>query len=115
MKPKKQQYALRYRWETEYREGGYTMDDQIDDDHGLCDALFFVSIVLPSDGSYSQMVITVNGQTKEPMSDKEVFKVWMTLGLSLADRGNLIGWHAEIVTMMAKIIRKVFRRNKNVN
>lgn len=35
MKPKKQQYALRYRWETEYREGGYTMDDQIDDDHGL--------------------------------------------------------------------------------
>lgn len=105
-------YALRYQWNTEFRKEGYKKEDQLAVDYGLCDAFMFVSVLLPPDGSYSQMIISSNGKTQQPMTDKEKFKVWMTLGLSLADEGKLKGWHKQMVDMMAKMVRKMFGRSK---
>lgn len=56
---------------------------------GACDALILHSIIFPPDGSYSHNFFAMDGRERKPLSDEEVFKAWMMLGMTLERKGQL--------------------------
>lgn len=111
---KKYKYALRYTPNIEHREEGYTKEDIIGN-CGLTDCFLGISILLPEDGSYSQCIaIKDNGKEKRQMTQAEIFKAWMTLGISLHEEGQLKGWHADFASLHTETIRSMFKFKDNV-
>ncbi len=104
-------YALRYNLNEEWREEGFTAEEA--GENGLCDALIGISVILPEDGSYSQAVFSSNGKEKRECTQKEIFKAWLMLGLSLHDTGKLEGWQKEFVTIHSSMIREFFSHKEN--
>ncbi len=103
-------YALRYTPNLEFRDEGYEKEDA-GNECGLTDCFLGISIILPPDGSYSQqIVIADNGKEKRSMTQKEIFKVWMTLGMSLHKEGALKGWHKEFVKLHSEMCLNIFKR-----
>lgn len=106
-------YALKYSPNIEAREEGYTKEDVKGTDFGLTDCFLGISILLPPDGSYSQCIVSSeHGKERRALTQKEIFKVWLTLGLSLNDQKELNGWHKQLVNSFSDIVRKIFRNNK---
>lgn len=104
----KHKYALRYKYELEDRDEGFDVADATDG-RGLTDCLLGISILLPETGEYSQaIVISAYGKEKRPLTQKEIFKVWLMLGISLHDVGKLEGWQSEFVKMHSEMIRTMF-------
>ena len=99
-------YAIRYNFNQECREEGYTEDQS--DGNGLCDAIIGISIILPPDGSYSQQLICINGKTKKPMTQDEIFKAWLTLGMSLRNEDKVTGWKKYLLNVLHEFIIKIF-------
>lgn len=89
-------YAIKYNLNTESREEGYALEV---DGYSLCDVLISIPIVIPSDGGYSQRLISFNGKTKKPCTQKEIFKAWMMLGMSLYEENMLNGWQKEFIEL----------------
>lgn len=104
-------YALRYNFNEEHRDEGYTKEDA--DNNGLCDAILGISMLFPSDGSYSQALFGFNGKEKRSLTQDEIFKAWLMLGLSLHDEGELKGWKADLTKHVSEIIRGIFNHNKD--
>jgi len=105
-------YALRYTWLSETRDEGYTKEDA--GDLGLlADYFLGISIVLASDGSYSQELFSINGKEKRSLTQKEIFTAWSMLGISLHDEGELKGWRADFVQMHSEITRSLFNHLDN--
>jgi len=105
-------YALRYKPCIEFRDEGYQIEDA-GEDYGLTDCFLGISILLPPDGSYSQAVVVKdNGKEKRPMTQKEIFKAWMLLGMSLHGQGELKGWQKEFVKIHAEMSIQVMRGKK---
>lgn len=104
-------YALKYTWLPETKKGGYTREEL--EDKGGADALIGISIILPPDGSYSQAVFSIDGKENRDLTQKEIFKAWLMLGLSLHDRGELKGWQKDFVKMHSEMIRAMFNHSSN--
>lgn len=101
-------YKIRYELALEDRDGGYTKEEA--DEKGLTDGLLLFSILFPDNGSYSQAtVINYNGVEKRAFTQDEIFKIWMSLGLSLHDNDELEGWKREFIKMYAGHIREIFK------
>jgi hypothetical protein len=106
-------YALRYGYTLEEKEDGYSKEEAIDD-KGLTDCLLGISILLPEDGSYSQQIcISAHGKEKRELTQKEIFKAWLMLGISLHDTGALGGWQREFVQMHTHLVRSMFNHSDN--
>ena len=101
-------YRLRYTWDTENRAEGYTVNDT-EDRKGLCDAMLLTSIIRPHDGSYSQACFSFDGETGKPLTQKDIFKVWLTLGLSLEQERGLTGWQHELVKAVREMTTEIFK------
>ncbi len=101
-------YAIRYTWNTELREGGYSKKDVESEHHGLCDAMVIISVVRQEDGSYSQMVLSADGQTKKQFTQDDLFKAWLLFGMQLADEGGVDGWKKQLLDSMAVAVRHHF-------
>jgi hypothetical protein len=107
-------YALRYQPNLERRDEGYTANDVENTGHGLTDCFLGISILLPPDGTYSQaIVVSENGKEKRTLTQKEIFKSWLMLGLSLHDKGELKGWQKDFVKMHSEMIRSIFNHSDN--
>ncbi len=109
-------YALRYTWKIDHDESGYTVKDIDNDNHGLCDAMILISIVRPPDGSYSQLLMSADGETHSELTQKDIFKAWLMLGFSLSDNGALQGWQKQTVDAITGLVREHFstgRKGKN--
>lgn len=104
-------YALRYSWNMETREQGYQQEDA--NDYGLCDAMLGISIIYFEDGSYSQAVFSCDGKEGRPLTQDEIFKAWLTLGLSLHDQGELEGWKKVFVSLHSEFLRDIFKHKKD--
>lgn len=61
----------------------------IDRSFGACTAVVIGSILYPEDGSYSSKFSSVDGRSKAPLSAGEMFKAWVTWGMSLAEDPEL--------------------------
>lgn len=107
-----QKYALRYTWDTECRKEGYTKEDAIEENHGLSDAFLGISIIKPKDGSYSQLLMSIDGETEKELTQKDIFKAWLTMGLQLSDNNTLQGWKKQIVDELTKAVREFFKQRK---
>lgn len=104
-------YALKYTWIPETKECGFTKDEL--GDCGGADALIGISIILPPDGSYSQAVFSIDGKENRELTQKEIFKAWLMLGLSLHDQGELEGWQKDFVKIHSDMIRSIFNHSDN--
>ena len=104
-------YALKYKVETENRPEGYLKEDAGSD--GLTDAFLGISILMPDDGSYSQAItIRENAKKNRLMTQEDIFKVWMMLGMSLSDKNELKGWKKLFVQAHTKSVREFFKKIK---
>jgi hypothetical protein len=104
-------YKLRYDINIEDKPEGYSKNEA--DGKGLTDGLLTISILFPDDGSYSQAVVAAyNGRENRPFTQDEVFKIWMTLGLSLHDTGQLTGWRKEAAHGFADGMRRLFKSDQ---
>lgn len=103
-------YKLKYKINIEARDEGYQPED-CSEECGLTDVLAVFSILYPDDGSYSQCItLTADGREKRPMSQDEIFKLWMTLGLSLSEAETLSDSKRQFVQTFAEIVRKIFNK-----
>lgn len=111
---KMHKYALRYTWIPETRESGFTKDEILEKpEYGAADAILGISIILPEDGGYSQATFSIDGKENRPLTQKEIFKAWMMLGLSLHDNGELKGWQKDFVKIHSDMIRSLFNHSDN--
>lgn len=72
-------YRLRYRLEPGY----FSVADARG--NGLTDAIVILSILFPSDGSYSLMPITLDGRNGKQLPRHEQFKAWALWGARIAE------------------------------
>lgn len=101
-------YQLRYEFESETRPEGYTKDEL--GSKGGCDAFLGISIIKPEDGSYSQAcVVNIDGAENRSLTQEEIFKIWMMLGLSLYDQGKLEGWKHQLTELHSQAVRLAFK------
>jgi hypothetical protein len=98
-------YKLKYN--IDFIRGDYTPADVEGTDSGLTDALLCFSIIYPEDGGYSQVHFSNDGRTGQELTQEDLFKVWMTLGMNLANNGKLKGWHKKMIDNHAKISREL--------
>lgn len=57
-------------------------------------------------------MIREHGKEKRELTQKEIFKAWMMLGLSLSDTGQLKGWHKSLVDTFSQSFRDFLKTNK---
>lgn len=102
-------YKMRYKLQIEDCEEGYSVEDRTQE-QGLTDGLFVVSMLYPEDGSYSQKIIMAyNGKKHDAMTEGEVFKLWMTMGLGLADNSEIDGIYRTILDAFQKMVRQIWK------
>lgn len=105
-------YGIRYDVNVEYRSEGYDKSEA--GEKGLTDSLLLLSILNHPDGSYSQaFTLNLHGKEKRELTQKEIFKAWLMLGISLHDEGKLEGWQKEFVQMHTEVVRKMFNHASN--
>ena len=65
--------------------------DKIYEEEGLggCDAVVVFSLILPEDGSRSEMIASLDGRTGEPLDDGELFKCLIGLAHRLSESETL--------------------------
>lgn len=56
---------------------------------GACDAIIVHSILFQEDGSRSELIISMDGETGDELSDNELFKSWTMLTARLAESNTL--------------------------
>lgn len=100
-------YKLKYDIKIETCSEGYDKSDA--GEYGLTDKLIVISIIELECGGYSQCLFTFN-KDKEPLSQEEIFKTWLTLGLSLSNQNELKEWRKEMVDTHSKNISTIFDR-----
>lgn len=102
-------YKIRYKLSIEDRKEGYTAEER-DEEQGLTDGILVVSMVYPEDGSYSQRIIMAyNGERHDAMTEGELFKLWMTMGLGLADTTKIGDVYGDILDSFQEMVRSVFK------
>jgi hypothetical protein len=82
-------YSLRYELHHEAKENGFNKDD-INEDQGLCDAFLFVSMIKMPEGGYSEHFISCDGRTDKQLTDRDLFKHFCLLAMSLSESENLL-------------------------
>jgi len=76
-------YSYRLLWKLEPRPEGVT-PEQVPTGFGASDAAFLLSCLYPPDGSFSVLVMSMDGRTGAPLDDDELFKVWSMLAKRLS-------------------------------
>ena len=77
------------------------------DKFSAADAFVIMSIVLPPDGSYSQMVYSADGKTKKSVTPADQFKAWIMMSHYLMKHPDLDegrrAFAAEVFEMMQQM------------
>lgn len=87
-------------------EKGLTKDELLSLDRGGCDSLIVISQLYPEDGSYSQAVASVNGETGEPVDENEVWKAWTAMAHSLMESSELSEGRKAICKLVHEMVKK---------
>lgn len=103
-------YSLKYEWIPQFENKPYTKKDIQNEYQGLCDAMVVLSIVRPSDGGYSVVGLSLDGDTGEQLTDHELFKAWSILGMSLENKTNLRPWVKTVIDCHIDLMRKIMSR-----
>ena len=90
-------YKVRYRVET----GEFSKEDAGPED-GLTHALLLVSCLFPPDGSYSQLLLSLDGRTNDDMTTHDIFKAWILLAPTLLRRED------ELTPLQKQILTDAF-------
>lgn len=100
-------YKLKY--DLEFEAGEFSSGDLTAGGHGGTDALFFASFIYPENGTFSLDWHTLDGRTNEPLSDREVFKMWSLLATQLAENrdGSIFPWQQRIAKKAADMVRGI--------
>lgn len=104
-------YRYHLLWQCEARPDGVEADD-IPSGYGGCDAMIFLSLLFPPDGTYSMKAITRDGRTGDALEAGELWKAWFMLSKVLADRADLDPGRRELCQHVFDTICDVLMSNK---
>jgi hypothetical protein len=65
------------------------------------------------DGAYSQMLFSFDGATGEELTQKDLFKMWSMIGMTLAQNGKLKGYQKDMVDIHEDNMRRVMKHMKS--
>lgn len=112
-------YKLKYKLSIENDSQGYKREDAKNDEDGLCDALVFMSILYPEDGSYSFEAHSADGRSGKQLDAIDLFRAWSILGMSLSENPDLKGWQKQVTevhaSLMRDAIKEISERMKDAN
>jgi hypothetical protein len=90
---------------------GRPADEIMEGDRGGCDAIILHSILFPEDGSYSHVLISLDGRTGRPLDSMEIFKAWTMMAHEIAAREDLEpGRRALAVNVQAAMTEHVLKQ-----
>ena len=102
-------YPIKYTVEI----GNFSVDlekiDDIPDTTGFCDALILHSILLPDDGSRSELIYGYNGKDSQDISDSEKFKSLIGMAYNLKDSVELGEWQRNLCNRIFEHACKVVK------
>lgn len=100
-------YSLRYTLDSEVKKQGFEKKDAIDENHGLCDAYLFVSMIRPPDSSYSECFISHDSATDKELTDRDLFKHLCMLTMKLSKSESLLAWQKFVVSTICELLTKI--------
>lgn len=102
-------YKLLYKVELPSRP---VTKEEVPEGYSATDALFLVSMLYPEDGSFSSLIIPVDGRPGAPLdseqsvlSDDEVFKVWSLMAKRLSESRTLGVGKKELARQVFEAVR----------
>lgn len=105
-------YSLKYKFEFEHSNKGFTNKEIEDSECGGTDALFIASIVRDGitshDGASSVKFFSFDGQNPDvALPRTEIFKVWSMLASNLSEDNNVPEWQKEIAKEAFLKVKKI--------
>ncbi len=95
------------------------LNETLPDDHkwAACDAITLISMIYPADGSYSQMLMPIDGRPEakadhHTLDDHEVFKAWSILAERLARSKTLGPGKKGLASMVHEFVRDAVLRGR---
>jgi hypothetical protein len=72
-----------------------------------CDAIVFLSMIYPEDGSFSLLVESLDGRKPghERVSEQDLFKCWFMVGIRLS-KSLPQGWRRDLCEKVAQRVRE---------
>jgi hypothetical protein len=116
----KEVYRIKYEFDYDLNKGkGYTVNQvkeiqkTSNEAYGFCDGFVFISILEPSDGTFSIEAMTNNGKD-DFYHPRELFKIWSMLGASILDSESLlIDWQKKILEDSLNSVRGIIVNKKD--
>ena len=93
--------------------GSFTKEELLEKELGGCDAVIVHSIILPGDGSRSE-VIGSCGSDGKPLSDHELWKSWVSMAWSLHQSETLSGPKKTMCDMVFKTVQAAVMSGREV-
>jgi hypothetical protein len=98
-------YKLKYSFTAQ--SGKFTKED-VKENEGLCDSIIVISIISQVNGSYTQALLSADGEKSKQMCQRDLFKAWMAFGMSFEDNGDeLFSWQKHLVKIISGMFRDV--------
>ena len=102
------QYHLLYQLEP--KPEGFTKAE-VPSGFGATDAMILLSCLYPPDGSFSLQIMSLDGRTRAPVSDMELFKVWSMMAKRLSASETLEGSRKEFARQVfAQMVQAITGR-----
>lgn len=87
---KKNTHLYKIKYGLDFKVGRFTKEEISEEQRGGTDALIFVSLLFPENGSYSQNHFSIDGRNEgKDLPDEDLFKFWALLCHSLAKSETL--------------------------
>jgi hypothetical protein len=83
---------------------------EIEPGRGACDAAILLSLVYPDDGSFSLLIVSMDGRTGDHVSDAELFKCWTLVAKRLAESTTLHASKRELARELWQIVVDAMQR-----
>lgn len=103
----KEEEGVKYHllWDAEPAPEGVKKED-IPEGRGACDAMVFVSLLYPPDGSLSVAVKSLDGRVEghTSMSSPELFKAWVMFGAALSRMPGLNQREQQLAMEVTQIV-----------
>jgi hypothetical protein len=102
-----EKYALKYTYDYECRDEGFTEEDSNDGEFGLCDALLCVSITRKN-GTFSMMPFSFDGDTKKEniLPTHELFNIMLVMANCLTQEEDIDPYLKELLKEMVYKVKK---------
>ena len=80
---------------------------------GGADAVVIWSMIYPDDGSFSLMPMSLDGNSRQEVSDDELFKCWSMMAQQLSKSTQLSAGKRDLCRRAFEVVRQVIMQGRN--